>query len=267
MQATFDRKFGPRFVQELSAVPAVYLFKNAAGDVIYVGKAKDVRRRLGTYRNATRRKVHRKQRAIVRAASKLEVRPVATERDALILENELIRSLRPEYNVDGKYEFLYPFVGIATAGVDTMWCLTTQPDAFDSWEFDWYGCFRSRLRAKDAFEALMHLISYVGHTEKTRGLPRIRGSYARKFRRVDPSLVRSLHTFFAGTDMSGLQALTWALMAKPRARQEAGEVQARLEVLKAFHASDLRPLREAMIAAGLPGTHVAQSERDMLFLR
>ena len=77
----------------------MYLFADATGRVLYVGKAKDLRRRLAGYRNASRRKAHRKMRTLVRAAASLEVRPQLSETQALLLENELIRTLRPPYNV------------------------------------------------------------------------------------------------------------------------------------------------------------------------
>ena len=55
----FDRKFGADFLRELPEAPAVYLFKDEAGGVLYAGKAKNIRRRLAGYRNASRRKAHR----------------------------------------------------------------------------------------------------------------------------------------------------------------------------------------------------------------
>ena len=109
----FDRKFGADLVRELPAGPAVYLFKDGEGRVLYAGKAKNIRRRLQSYRNASRRKVHRKMRALVSEASTLEVRLQPSERAALLLENELIRAFRPRYNVDGAYTFLYPAIGTA----------------------------------------------------------------------------------------------------------------------------------------------------------
>jgi hypothetical protein len=70
----FDRKFGADLLRDLPAEPAVYLFKAEDGTVLYAGKAKNIRRRLASYRNATRRKAHRKMRTLVRRASSLEVR-------------------------------------------------------------------------------------------------------------------------------------------------------------------------------------------------
>ena len=101
-------------MRELPEGPAVYLFKDEAGVVLYAGKAKNVRRRLASYRNASRRKAHRKMRTLVREAACLEVRLQPSEGEALRVENELIRSLRPRYNVDGAFDFLYPAIGTGT---------------------------------------------------------------------------------------------------------------------------------------------------------
>ena len=70
----FDRKFGSALVETLPTGPGIYLFRDAERGVLYVGKAKNVRRRLQNYRNASRRRVHRKMRTLVREASSLEVR-------------------------------------------------------------------------------------------------------------------------------------------------------------------------------------------------
>src|SRR4029453_2100234 len=99
----FDGKFGSDRLRELPRQPGVYLFLDAKGRVLYAGKAKDLRRRLAGYRNASRRKAHRKMRTLVRLAASLEVRPQESETQALLLENQLIRTLRPPYNVDGAY--------------------------------------------------------------------------------------------------------------------------------------------------------------------
>ena len=191
---SFDRKFGAGLVGELPAAPAVYLFKDAGGNVLYAGKAKNIRRRLQGYRNATARKAHRKMRRLVRAASALEVRLQPSERDALLLENELIRTLRPRFNVDGAYSFLYPAIGIGVRGGRAFLCFTTRIAAFSELELRWYGSFRSRPRTLAAFEALVELLELIGHREpssRLRGVPRIRGSRTVAFRRIEP-LVPSL---------------------------------------------------------------------------
>ena len=82
------------------------------------------------YRNAGRRKTQRKMVRLVRAASALEIRVQPSEREALLLENELIRTLRPRFNVDGAYCFLYPAIGTGADAHRALLCFTTRVDAF-----------------------------------------------------------------------------------------------------------------------------------------
>ncbi|MEM1418367.1 MAG: GIY-YIG nuclease family protein [Myxococcota bacterium] len=266
MRATFDRKFGVARVAELPTTPGVYLFRDADEVVVYVGKAKNLRRRLATYRNASRRKVHRKQRAIVRAASRLEVREVESERAALLLENELIRTLRPALNVAGKFDFLYPSLGLGHQGRTTLLCFSTKPEAFASLPLDWFGCFRSRVRAREAFDACAALLAHLGHAERVPA-PRVHGSSVRGFRQIDGALRVELAEYLAGNGEQALRSMARALLDKPAARREAATVNASLKALTAFHATDLAPLRDALRADGRDTTHVHPSERDALFLR
>lgn len=78
--------------------PGVYLMRDARGQVIYVGKAKDLRARLGSYFRGKG-----DQRPLVRYLLKdldrVEVMVTGTEKEALILENNLIKKHRPRYNV------------------------------------------------------------------------------------------------------------------------------------------------------------------------
>lgn len=265
---TFDRKFGRRLLHELPAEPAVYLFKDEDGAVLYAGKAKNIRRRLQGYRNASRRKVHRKMRTLVRAASSLEIRLQPSERDALLLENQLIREHRPRYNVDGAYTFLYPAIGLAVAGHQSLLCISTRTEAFEGLGLRWHGVFRSRHRAWDAFDALVALLSLVGHREpgsRMRELPRAKGSQIAAFRRIE-EWVPSLERLYAGESSRVLRALATKLLDKPDARREATRVGEDLRLLDDFFESDARPLREALRAAGRAGCFVSQEERDALFI-
>ncbi|MGI9590417.1 MAG: nucleotide excision repair endonuclease, partial [Myxococcota bacterium] len=188
----FDRKFGADFLRELPEAPAVYVFKDEAGGVLYAGKAKNIRRRLSGYRNASRRKAHRKMRALVREAHSLEVRLQASEGAALLAENELIRTLRPPYNVDGAFDFLYPAIGTGRDGGRLLLCFTTSPDAYQALELCWHGTFRPRLRAREAFDALVSLIARIGHLEpasRRPAAPRLRGSQLVAARRLPPQLL------------------------------------------------------------------------------
>lgn len=87
-------------VSNLPHKPGVYLMKDRFGTVIYVGKARDLRRRVSQYFQPSRRMGwDPKFRALVEAICDLEVHVVRGEPEAIILEGKLIKEFRPRYNV------------------------------------------------------------------------------------------------------------------------------------------------------------------------
>src|SRR2546423_14164615 len=108
----FDRKFGPEFLESLPGSAGVYLVYDRQDELIYVGKAKNLKRRLSQYRNTMRRKKHRRMRAIVKAAARIEIQCTETDFDACRTEMLLIQKRRPRWNIVGAYSFLYPLIGI-----------------------------------------------------------------------------------------------------------------------------------------------------------
>jgi excinuclease ABC subunit C len=264
----FDRKFGADRLRAVPRAPGVYLFRDAEGRVLYAGKARDLRRRLAGYRNASRRKAHRKMRALVRVAASLEIRPQPSETHALLLENQLIRSLRPPYNVDGAYAFLYPSLGVGRHDGRLLLAFTSTPDAWHSLGLRWYGCFRSRGRARVAFDALVALFGRVGHLEPVSRLPdvrRRRGVRLEALRRVPPELVTAVDAFLSGDSTDLVPRLFERLLESAAARREAPEIEEHLRALEDFARRDVAALRRALGAVGRSG-HVPGDERDSLFI-
>ena len=264
----FDRKFGGDLIDSLPRSPGVYLFKDLQGQVLYVGKAKNIRRRLSEYRNASRRKAHRKMRTLVREAAQLEVRLESSEPEALSLENELIQTLKPRYNIEGAYSFLYPAIGLKRTRAHTLLCFTTRTEAWQQFGFHWFGVFRSRLRAKQAFDTLAELLARLGHLEPVASLdaPSIRGSRIVGIRKLDLTVFSAVEEFLSGSSGPGLGIVSRALLDKPRARLESSQVEDQLRSLAEFHRVDLVRLRHALRAVGRSGTFVSQRERDALFI-
>ncbi len=95
----------------LAAAPGVYLMKDAAGKVIYVGKAQSLRDRVRSYFGSAR-SMTGKTRELVRHIADFEVIRTDTPREALILENELIKRYQPHYNVMLKDDKTYPYLKI-----------------------------------------------------------------------------------------------------------------------------------------------------------
>lgn len=97
-------------VKNLPAKSGVYIFKDASGGVIYVGKAKSLRSRVRSYFGEGAAAELAKVAAIQRQAADLEYILTATEVEALLLEGQLIKKYRPRYNVLLKDDKEYPYI-------------------------------------------------------------------------------------------------------------------------------------------------------------
>lgn len=81
--------------------PGVYIMKDALGGVIYVGKAKDLKKRLASYFAPSRKQTAEpKTRALIAAIADFDFHTVKTEQESLILEKKLIKEWRPRYNIE-----------------------------------------------------------------------------------------------------------------------------------------------------------------------
>ena len=96
-------------VAMLPLSPGCYMFENSRGEVIYVGKAKSLRKRVSSY--FLQNKDHTpKVRVMVSRIASLRYIVVDSETDALLLENSLIKTLQPRYNILLKDDKTYPWI-------------------------------------------------------------------------------------------------------------------------------------------------------------
>ncbi|MBQ0025427.1 MAG: excinuclease ABC subunit UvrC [Bacteroidales bacterium] len=98
-------------IEYLPHTPGVYRYLDESGTVIYVGKAKDLKRRVLQY-FVPPEQLNRKTRALVEKIADLQYTLVETEEDALLLENNLIKQLQPRYNILLKDDKTYPWICI-----------------------------------------------------------------------------------------------------------------------------------------------------------
>lgn len=97
-------------VAVLPNLPGIYQFFDDAGTIIYIGKAKDLKKRVSSY--FAREHEHRKTALLVRNISDIRHMVVQTEQDALLLENNLIKKYQPRYNIQLKDDKSFPWICI-----------------------------------------------------------------------------------------------------------------------------------------------------------
>jgi excinuclease ABC subunit C len=97
-------------IRTLPTGPGCYLYKNAEGEVIYVGKAKNLRARVRSYFAEANQLANRKTGSLMREAVDLEYILVDNEREALALENNLIKQRKPRFNILLRDDKTYPYI-------------------------------------------------------------------------------------------------------------------------------------------------------------
>ena len=96
-------------IRSLPRQPGVYLYKNADGEVIYVGKAKNLRNRVSSYL-LEKNQMNSKTGTLMREAVDVDYIQVANEHEALALENNLIKQRKPRFNILLRDDKTYPYV-------------------------------------------------------------------------------------------------------------------------------------------------------------
>ena len=97
-------------IRTLPTGAGCYLYKNAEGEVIYVGKAKNLRARVRSYFLEANQLANAKTGSLMREAVDIEYILVANEREALALENNLIKQRKPRFNILLRDDKTYPYI-------------------------------------------------------------------------------------------------------------------------------------------------------------
>jgi excinuclease ABC subunit C len=153
----------------LPSRPGVYLMRDGAGKVIYVGKAKDLRARVRSYfnRNDGRSQIE----FLVRRVENLETLVTSNDKEALILENNLIKQYKPRYNIRLKDDKSYLSIKVTTKDAWPR-ILTTRKIVKDGSRY--FGPFSSAVAARetvDIIEKHFLLRNCTDHNFKNRSRP------------------------------------------------------------------------------------------------
>lgn len=143
-------------VKTFPLTPGVYLMKDTTGNVIYVGKAKALRSRAGSYFHKEA-EIDPRTCELVKHIADIDYIPCETEVDALLREARLIKDLRPKFNRDLKDGKSFPYIQVRTREEFPRVEITRTPRRRG---VRLYGPFLSKARLKDAVNVLQKVLKF-----------------------------------------------------------------------------------------------------------
>lgn len=136
-------------LKELPFSPGVYRFYSNENELIYVGKAKSLRKRVANY-FTNKKNLDQKTRSMVRKIDHAEYTLVNSEYEALLLENNLIKENKPKYNVLLRDDKTYPFICLTDTNFPTL--ITSRK--IEKGKGDYYGPYTSVRAMNSLVESL-----------------------------------------------------------------------------------------------------------------
>ncbi len=261
-------RLGAAFFRSIPPRPGVYQMFDENGVLIYVGKAGDLRARLGSYRRTTDQSS--KTRRLIHEARRIEWQECASETEARLLENRLIRTLRPRFNRAGTWPASARFLHLrretehasASAGLEIRILATPEGEC--------YGAFRGGVSRVLAALARLTWFASAGHTDlHALPGPLLREAGVREWRWAESAAevwLADLRRYLAGEDDQLLARLA-EQVPQPGAGFECAFLAADFERLAEFYRSGPRRNRALRIYRP-PGTvTLAAEERDDLWVR
>ncbi|CAN5464146.1 hypothetical protein BH23BAC3_BH23BAC3_31300 [soil metagenome] len=264
----------------IPATPGIYRFYNDRGELLYVGKAKNLRTRLFSYKRAKTGHVSRKVARLIAQTARIEIEETGSEMEALLLENRLIRDERPPFNHANKQTEAYYFVYLKADDTGLEFRLSMRIHE-DTDEMFWHGCFKGQNPVRRSMGNMLQLLWMAEHQKRSPLLLPVQLT-----RRLTPMHYKlpwsasepSQHTSVIGllTEWitgASCEFLDWLVVhiesgsRNPLNRFETLFLENRLECLKNFY--DRKLVRHRILREKLSPDYkqIAQNELDDLLVR
>ncbi|MDZ7720628.1 MAG: nucleotide excision repair endonuclease [Balneolaceae bacterium] len=171
-----EKRLGTEVFDDVPKSPGIYRFYDEDDLLLYVGKAKNLRRRLFTYKRAKPGKTSRKESKLISRINRIEFDLFESEKEAILQENRWIRKYRPEFNHANKYTETYYFITVQRSETSFIFGLSMNPSGQLLPEKDkplyhkfphsfnnhicskTYGCFKGHRTVRISLGSLLQLI-------------------------------------------------------------------------------------------------------------
>lgn len=177
-----QERFSAEFFRKIPQTPGVYFFKGKSGEILYVGKAKNLKKRVSSYKQggaaAFSQKLPSKIRRMIHQAESIEWKECQSEEEALLLENHFLRTLKPPYNRANTKPEYYFYLNVFEHPFE----IKKNQEQVVKWIFDFshsgdptatftLGAFKSKNRSLQQFFALLRLQDFLNQPLETYTTP------------------------------------------------------------------------------------------------
>jgi hypothetical protein len=273
-QNPLTENVGRDFFRSLPRNPGIYKMRDETGFILYVGKAKSLKNRLNSYRQANPGAVSRKVLRLLRRVRSIDTEELASEAAALIRENELLRELRPPYNSANTSPESYFFLSLRVIELpdglrEARLRLTTDPRRRNGERL--FGAFKGRASVREGYFALLRMfwVSRREREERFSVPSRLLG------RRIPPAMtlplpqawITPLKHFLQGSSDALLSRMSEDILASDSIPPFAyGMIQQDLETLRTFFDRVTRRNRLLRLRYRIPGRVIPQELIDDLIV-
>ncbi|MBA4149986.1 MAG: GIY-YIG nuclease family protein [Verrucomicrobia bacterium] len=255
-------RFSREFFRKIPEQPGVYLMEDGQGRIIYVGKAKNLRKRLCSYRYIKAETASRKSVRLVHSVERITWEILSSDLEAQIRENYLLRTLRPKFNRANVYPAAYCYVAFSPSNEGAELVITREHLN----GFVHYGAFKNSVLF--AMAALRRLIWLLQNKQSSfRDSP----AFLRQERltgnarfAIPSNLVREIEDYFSGKSPGILDHLQFC---QPSSVFEQSYIAQDTEVLKNFFERCLVQTRQMKEEFQLSNQTIAPEILNDLLLR